>query len=391
MLFALLTGIASTSDAPFNYCVHDSGGQMLLLRARNRCDPAGDVNSQHSSDSPFSRLLTNSTTTRCLLLTGEPSAPVASVEQVSLQQIPNDGDVLVRVLYSAVNYKDALAVTGRGKIIRARFPFVPGIDLVGEVVKSSTSAFERGEYVIGTGWGLGETVWGGYASLQRVQSRYLVPLPYGLDPVAAITAGTAGLTAMLAVMEMENGGVSPSSGDLLVTGASGGVGSLSTVFLSALGYSVVASTGKSNARDYLGGLGAAEVVDRSVVSGSPDRPLDSARWAGAIDSVGGYTLARILSRTARHGVVASCGLVAGAKLNTTVYPFILRGVRLVGIDSNTCPSGLRSEAWGRIGQILKPDVARRIARAIRLEEVVQACESVLDGRVVGRLIVSIGD
>lgn len=323
------------------------------------------------------------------MLRKEGDTVAASVERLPTEEIPNEGDTLVRVTCSGVNYKDALAVTDRARIVRGAYPFVPGIDLVGTVVDCAGSHLGDGEWVIGTGWGLGEDHWGGYSEYQRVDSRSLVPLPAGMQPRVAATAGTAGLTAMLAAMAIAKGGVDPDRGEVIVTGASGGVGSLSVLFLSERGYRVVASTGTPQAESYLRDLGASRIIDRSELAAGPRRPLDSGRWAAAVDSVGGATLAAILSGTQRHGVVASCGLVGGADLSTTVYPFILRGVSLVGIDSNTCPHHVRLDAWGRVAGILTPSVADRIARTIELDDVRGACEDVLAGRVSGRLVVRI--
>ena len=328
-------------------------------------------------------------TARCLLLTGAVDAPKAGVTEVPLTQVPNEGDTLVRVLYSGLNYKDALAVTGRGKIIRSRLPFVPGIDAVGEVVESPDGCFRPGDRVIATGWGLGEDRWGGYSEYLRVRADQLVRLPAGMTLEVAATAGTAGLTAMLATLSIESGGVDRAGGEVLVTGASGGVGSLSVLFLSTLGYTVVASTGKPTSEPYLRELGASSVIDRSSLSAGPQRPLDSSRWIGAVDSVGGTTLSAILSCTGRHGVVASCGLVGGAELHTTVYPFILRGVSLIGIDSNTCPNDRRDAAWDRIGKTLTPEVAARVASTIDLEEIPARSLDVLAGQVTGRLVVRV--
>ncbi len=324
---------------------------------------------------------------RCLLLRRDRGTLSASVESVPSRANPNDGAVSVKVLYSAINYKDALAVAGRGKIIRGEYPFVPGIDLVASVVDGGDSLFHEGEMVIGTGWGLGETWWGGYSEYQKLRPEWLVRLPEGMDPVTAATAGTAGLTAMLSAIAIESAGVRPSAGPVLVTGASGGVGSLSVLFLSSLGYAVVASTGKPEAESYLRELGASEIQDRGALAAGASQPLDSARWAGAVDNVGGSTLEAILSGVGRHGVVASCGLVGGAEFSSTVFPFILRGVRLVGIDSNTCPVERRKEAWQRIGRMLSADRASQISRPVVLEDVAAACGDILAGRVRGRLIV----
>jgi acrylyl-CoA reductase (NADPH) len=295
----------------------------------------------------------------------------------------------VNVTYSSINYKDALAVTGRGKIIRGEFPFVPGIDLAGTVVESDSSLFTPGDEVIATGWGLGENFWGGYTEYQRVRSEWLVPVPAGLDLRTTMGFGTAGLTAMLAVTAIESNGIDPSDGEVVVTGATGGVGSMAILILAALGYKVVASTGKPDAHAYLRRLGASTIIDRGILSAGAARPLDTGSWAAALDSVGGSTLSAILSRVKLHGVVASCGLVGGAEFESTVYPFILRGVSLVGIDSNTCPTALRTSAWERIARILPGNDVLQTVRMVQLQDVMDACEEVLAGRITGRIVVSV--
>ena len=309
------------------------------------------------------------------------------IANLSTSDLPVQGESLVRILYSSLNYKDGLAVSGKGKIVRGAFPFVPGIDLVGEVVQSTGSRFGPGTIVIGTGWGIGENHWGGYSSFQYLKDDWLVELPKSLDPFRAMVAGTAGLTAMLSVMEIEER--APDSGAVVVTGASGGVGSLSVAFLAKQGYEVVASTGKSDATGYLIELGAAEVIDRHDLSAGAARPLDSAEYVGAVDSVGGTTLEKILSVTGRHGVIALCGLAGGAAFSSTVFPFILRGVSLVGIDSNTCPASRRESAWDRIGDMLDSSLADRIARVEPLGELPRLADEIVSGRVTGRVVIDI--
>jgi acrylyl-CoA reductase (NADPH) len=301
-----------------------------------------------------------------------------------------EGDTLVAISHSGLNYKDALAITGRGKIIRGDYPFIPGIDFVGEVVDSKSRSFVPGDTVIGTGWGLGETHWGGYSQLQTVQGEWLVRLPETLNRENAMVVGTAGLTAMLSVMALEDAGLNPSRGEIIVTGASGGVGSLAVALLSASGYSVVASTGSTSAHEYLHDLGAARIIDRGELAAGPGRPLDSARWAGSIDVVGGSTLAAIISQLDRHGSVAACGLAGGHEIHTTVYPFILRGVNLLGIDSNTCPIQRRVEAWDQIARLLSLEVLRRIkADTITMEEIPTYSERILAGGITGRVVVDV--
>ncbi|MEX0747366.1 MAG: MDR family oxidoreductase, partial [Rhodothermales bacterium] len=300
------------------------------------------------------------------------------------------GDTLVAVLYSSLNYKDGLAVTGRGKIIRGDYPFVPGIDLVGRIEETESARFNPGDLVIGTGWGLGEAHWGGYAQVQRVESSWLVPLPADLSPQDAMTMGTAGLTAMLAVMALKDHGVTPGSGEVVVSGASGGVGSISVALLAHEGFNVVASTGSAEAGEYLLRLGAHRVIDRGLLGEGPKRPLDSAQWAGAVDSVGGATLAAILSRLQTHGSVAACGLAGGHELHTTVFPFILRGVNLLGIDSNTCPNDLRERAWSYLSHALTEDMLGEIRSAIiGLEEIPEFSERLLAGDLRGRVVVDV--
>jgi len=313
----------------------------------------------------------------------------ARIEELRVGDLPRQGDTLVRVHYSSVNYKDGLAVSGKGKIIRAELPFVPGIDLVGEVVHSSSGSFDPGARVIGTGWGIGENHWGGYSQYQWVDALWLVHMPQDLEPLSAIVAGTAGLTAMLAARAIVDGGRRPADGPILVTGATGGVGSFAVLFLSRLGYDVTASTGKETEHDYLRELGATDVIARGELSIGARRPLDSARWSGAVDSVGGSTLESILSAVMRHGVVASCGLAGGASIETSVYPFILRGVSLVGIDSNTCPIAARVEAWDAVARTLDTDIAGRIGHIHALADVPELSEAITTGKIRGRAIIDL--
>lgn len=317
------------------------------------------------------------------------TSPRAVLRTISPDALPDGGDTLVRVRWSAINYKDALAVTGKGKIIRGSYPFVPGIDLAGEVLETTSTRFRAGDRVLCTGWGLGENVWGGYSQVQRVHSNRLLPLPAALDPQSAMIAGTAGLTAMLAAMEIEGAGIKPDDGDILVTGASGGVGSFAIMCLAAAGYRVVASTGSSGNHDWLTTLGAHAIIERSELEAGASRPLDSARWTGAIDSVGGTTLEAIIASTARHGCISACGLVAGPELHTTVFPFILRGIRLIGIDSNTCPNSVRETAWNRIAKLTDRWDFRALAETIPLEAVPEMCGKVVRGETRGRVLVEL--
>ena len=311
------------------------------------------------------------------------------IEYLALSDLPRQGDTLVKIHYSSLNYKDGLAVTGKGKIVRGEYPFVPGIDLVGEVLESTSGRYEPGDLVIGTGWGIGENHWGGYTQMQWLQADWLVALPRSLTPRKAMVAGTAGLTAMLSIMELTARGREPASGPIVVTGATGGVGSLSVFFLSRMGFEVIASTGKDSEHAYLRALGATSIINRDELSVGAARPLDTARWSGAIDSVGGTTLEALLSATERHGVVAACGLAGGAMFSTSVFPFILRGVSLVGIDSNTCPHQKRVEAWDRIAEHLDDKSADRISEVESLDALPRVCESITAGRVRGRVVIDV--
>jgi len=314
---------------------------------------------------------------------------VAEVRSLAPDALP-DGNVRVAVAYSSLNYKDALAVTGEGKIIRGEFPFVPGIDLVGQVEASETEAFAPGDWVIQTGWGLGEHRWGGYAQQMQLQAKHLVPLPKAMTPREAMIVGTAGFTAMLAVMALEDHDTAPDGGEIVVTGASGGAGSIAVALLGALGYRVVASTGNDAAHDDLRALGATRIIDRGELDGGPERPMQSARWAGAVDAVGGATLASIIAALDRHASVAAFGNAGGHELHTSVFPFILRGVNLLGIDSNTCPNERRRVAWQRLADTLTAAHYERVLnRVIGLDELVGVARSLLHGNIQGRVVVDV--
>lgn len=313
----------------------------------------------------------------------------AEVRSLSVDDLPA-GDVHVTVHHSSLNYKDALAVTGAGKIIRGELPFVPGIDVVGQVETSESDAFSAGDWVIQTGWGLGEHRWGGYAQQMRLKSEHLVPLPEEMTPREAMIIGTAGYTAMLAVMALEDHGAAPDDGEVVVTGASGGAGSMAIALLSQLGFDTVASTGSASAHDYLRALGAARIVDRSEFEGGPERPMQSARWAGAIDAVGGDTLATLIAEMQRHASIAAFGNAGGHELNTTVFPFILRGVNLLGIDSNTCPNDRRRVAWQRLADLLTDALYERVlSDVIGLHAIPATAQSMLDGNIRGRVVVDV--
>ena len=298
--------------------------------------------------------------------------------------LPETG-VLVDVLYSGINYKDALAVTGTGRIIRGDYPFVPGIDLVGRVVHD-TPTYAEGELVVLTGGGLGERFWGAYVQRQRVPEAYLLKLPEDIPPRWSMVVGTAGLTAMFSVMALEKHDITPERGDIVVTGASGGVGGFAVALLSKLGYSVVASSGKRAQWEYLRALGAAQVIDRL----KPNRPMESARYAGAVDAAGGDALAAILSLLQRHGSVAASGNAAGVALKTTVFPFILRGVNLLGIDSNTSSRVKREEAWCRLAELLDERMVGTIhTYTVGLGGIPEFCENMIGGTTHGRCVVDL--
>lgn len=324
---------------------------------------------------------------RALVLRNRPAFS-AQVEQLSTQDLPSVGEVIVKVDWSGINYKDALAVTNSGKIVRGGFPFVPGIDLAGTIVSSTENTFSVGDRVLSTGWGLGENNWGGYAEYQKLPAAHLVRIPERLSSKNAMIIGTAGLTAMLGVMEIEQG-PGKKTGPFLVTGATGGVGSFAVMALADLGYHVVASTGKSSTEKYLRDLGASTIVDRSELSSGAKVALDSAKWAGCIDSVGASTLETVISQTARHGTIAACGLAGGSELKTTVFPFILRGVRLIGIDSNTCPQETRLLAWNRLSDLTSKRDLDQICTEVALEEVPAAAEQLLQGKITGRIVVHV--
>ncbi|MDO9711378.1 acrylyl-CoA reductase (NADPH) [Paracraurococcus lichenis] len=300
-----------------------------------------------------------------------------------------EGDVLVRVTHSTVNYKDGLAVTGKAPVVR-RFPMVPGIDLIGVVEQSSSPAVQAGDQVVLNGWGLGETHCGAYAPRARVKADWLVPLPAGLSPAEAAAIGTAGYTAMLCVMALERHGLTPDRGPVLVTGAAGGVGSVATALLSQLGWYVAASTGRPEEQPYLESLGAKEIVPRDRYGNGPARPLGKEVWAAAVDSVGSKTLAGLLTEVKYGGAVAACGLAQGMDLPASVAPFILRGVALLGVDSVMAPRALRLEAWSRLARDLDRAKLKAMTTTAKLENVPRLAEEILAGRLRGRVVVEIG-
>ncbi|MGC1233523.1 MAG: MDR family oxidoreductase [Xanthobacteraceae bacterium] len=298
-----------------------------------------------------------------------------------------DGDVTVRVEWSTVNYKDGLAITGKAPVVR-RFPMIAGVDFAGTVESSTHPKWKPGDQVVHNGWGLGETHLGAYAEKARVKGDWLVRRPVGISARDAMAIGTAGYTAMLAVMALERAGIDPSRGPVIVTGAAGGVGSVAVALLAKLGYTVAASTGRTEEAAYLKSLGASEIINRSELTGSP-RPLAKERWAGGIDAVGSTTLANVLSMTRYGGAVAACGLAGGMDLPTTVAPFILRGVSLIGIDSVMCPLPQREAAWRRLEADLDRGKIAAMANEIGLDDVIAAGRRIVEGKVRGRIVVKI--
>lgn len=310
----------------------------------------------------------------------------ANFEQVAIDDLP-EGEVLVKIDYSSLNYKDGLAVTGASPVVR-NFPMVAGIDFVGTVEDSTSADYSLGDKVILTGWGVGETHWGGYAEYARIDADKLVPLPENLSPEHAMTIGTAGFTAMMAVMALEANNVNPDSGEIVVTGASGGTGSMAIAILAEMDYTVVASTGREELGDYLQSIGASEVIGRFD---APTRPMVKTRWAAAIDSVGGDTLAALLTETNYGGSVACFGLAGGADLNTTVYPFILRGVNLLGIDSVMCPTPYRRKVWERVTDVMSKEKFEAIKQVEPLANVPQLAQDILEGKVRGRVVIDVNE
>ncbi len=310
----------------------------------------------------------------------------ANLQEIDESQLP-DGDVEIDVQYSTLNYKDGLAITGNSPVVR-KFPMVPGIDLVGTVKNTTHPDYEVGDAVVLNGWGVGETHWGGLAQKARLNGDWLVPLPDTFTPKQAMSIGTAGYTAMLCVMALEQHGVTPESGEILVTGATGGVGSVAVALLAKLGYQVVAMTGRAEESGYVTALGASEVMPRSEYA-EPGRPLGRERWAGVVDVVGSHVLANACAATKYGGTVAACGLAGGFDLKTTVMPFILRGVTLAGVDSVMCPREKRLEAWRRLAQDLDLSKLDDIAHEIGLSNAIETAAHLLDGKVRGRVIVDV--
>ncbi len=311
----------------------------------------------------------------------------ASLKEIAVSDLPA-GDVTVRVAYSTLNYKDGLAVTGTAKIAR-RLPMVCGIDLAGTVEESSSPDYKPGDQVVITGWGLSESHWGGFTQKQRVKSEWLVPLPTEFSLKQAMAIGTAGFTSILSVMAIEQLGVKPGEQEVIVTGAAGGVGSVAVAILAKLGYKVAASTGRAELGDYLKSLGATSIVERATLEKSSGRPLDAERWAGGIDSVGGETLASVLRGTRYGGAVAACGLAGSVNLPTSVYPFILRGVNLLGIESVMCPKARRLEGWQRLARDLPIAKLDAMTTVEPMSKVPQLAQEILKGQVRGRVVIDV--
>jgi acrylyl-CoA reductase (NADPH) len=307
----------------------------------------------------------------------------------TLEDLPN-GNTLIEVKYSSLNYKDGMALDGnKGKVLR-KFPISPGIDLAGIVKTSSDNSFNTGDEVIVTGWGLGETHSGGYSQMARVNSEWMVSKPSSLSLKHSMSIGTAGLTAMLCVMALENSGVANSNGEILVTGAAGGVGNISIMILSKLGYSVTAMTGRTELEPYLKNIGATKIIHRNEIL-ELTRPLNSIKWAGAIDTTGGSILSNLISAIDHEGAVAACGNAAGIKLSTTVLPFLLRGVNLIGINSVYCPIERRITAWNRLGDLINPAEFEEITQEINLHDINKAAKEILAGEIRGRTVVNIAN
>ncbi|VVM99662.1 Acrylyl-CoA reductase AcuI [Pseudomonas fluorescens] len=321
-----------------------------------------------------------------ILIDKDDSGYRATLQEIQDDQLP-EGDVTVRVAYSTLNFKDGLAITGSSPVVR-KFPMVPGIDLAGVVEVSGHSDYKVGDQVLLNGWGVGEGHWGGLAQKARLSGDWLIALPKAFTAAQAMAIGTAGYTAMLCILALEHNGVTPGQGDILVTGANGGVGSFAIALLSRLGYRVVASTGRTSEHDYLKQLGASEIIDRATLS-APGKPLAKERWAAVIDSVGSHTLANACASTQANGTVAACGLAQGMDFPASVAPFILRGVTLAGINSVTQPKAKRVEAWNRLARDLDFHLLPLISHEIGLSEAIEAAPRLLAGQLRGRVVVDV--
>jgi len=325
---------------------------------------------------------------RALLLEEAEGKVSSRLTTLSEDRLP-PGEVTVDVVYSTLNYKDGMILKGIGRMVR-KYPHVPGVDFAGTVAQSDSPDFRPGDPVVLTGWRVGENQWGGYAGKARVKASYLVKLPKGLSLKQSMALGTAGFTSMLAIMALEEHGLTPGSGEVLVTGAAGGVGSVAIAVLASLGYAVIASTGRAATHDYLRDLGAKTIIDRAELAKAPTRPLDSERWAGAIDAVGGTTLATILTQLRSHACVAACGLTGGSDIPASVIPFLLRGVNLLGIDSVMCPPARRQAAWARLARDLPLAKLDAMTETVPLSALPELAERILRGEVRGRLVVDVG-
>ncbi|MFM7524145.1 MAG: MDR family oxidoreductase [Betaproteobacteria bacterium] len=325
---------------------------------------------------------------RAILLTkNDDGSTRAELSQLDDSQLPADGDVTVAVAYSTINYKDGLAITGKSPVVR-KWPMVPGIDGAGEVIASSHPNWKVGDHFLLNGWGVGEGHMGCLAERAQLKGDWLIPLPNGMSARTAMAIGTAGYTAMLCAMALAENGVKPEHGDVLVTGASGGVGSVAVAILAARGYRVVASTGKTTEADYLKSLGAADVMDRAELSAA-GKPLQKGRWAGVVDSVGAHTLANAVAQVRYGGTVAACGLAQGMDFPATVAPFILRNVKLIGVDSVMAPIERRVAAWSNLASEIKPDTLEKITHQVSLVDAMAWGSKILAGEVRGRLVVDV--
>ena len=324
---------------------------------------------------------------KAILLREQDRKVSAALETLSLDQLP-EGEVLVRISHSTLNYKDGMVLSGLGRLVKS-YPHVPGVDFAGTVEQSSSQDWRPGDRVVLTGWRVGEWHWGGYAQYARVRADWLVPLPAGMTPARAMAIGTAGFTSMLAVMALERHGLKPGDGDVLVTGAAGGVGSVAVALLARLGHRVVAATGRPETHAYLASLGAAGFVDRAELAQPVTRPLQSERWAAAIDSVGSTTLATLLTQLKYRGAVAACGLAGGPDLPASVIPFLLRGVDLLGIDSVLSPLPERRTAWDRLARELDPALIDGMIEVIGLADLPAYADRILKGQVRGRVVVDV--
>ena len=322
-----------------------------------------------------------------LVLTEDDGKVSSVVQDMGVDELP-EGDVTVRVTYSGLNYKDGMVINGIGRLVR-NYPHVPGIDFAGIVEDSDSDRYKPGDQVILTGWRVGEAHWGGFAGKARVDSNWLVPVPEGLTDKQAMAIGTAGFTSMLCIAALEDHGLTPDAGTVLVTGAAGGVGSIAISILAKRGYLVAASTGRAEQADYLKSLGASQIIDRAELSESSKRPLEAEKFAGTVDTVGGTTLARVLAQTAYGSSVAACGLAGGANLECTVLPFLLRGVNLLGIDSVMQPYDKRITVWQRLVEDLSMNSLDGLTEEISLSELPEAANDILKGQVRGRLVVKL--